>query len=116
MPVHLPNEQNVIIRERNGETDMFFNLVKRNKLLDYFDLNKRDSQAGHYYYYKIPKHYTWKQYQCEWAKRKGNENTIGRMYSANPCQVELFHLSLLLSCVKGKQSFEELRVVGGWCL
>ena len=26
LPVHLPNEQNVIIRERNSETDMFFNL------------------------------------------------------------------------------------------
>ena len=35
------------------------------------------------------------------------------MYCVNPCQVELFHLRLLLSCVKGKQSFEELRVVGG---
>ena len=61
----MPNEQNVIIRERNGETDMLFNL-------------------------------------CEWAKRKGNENTIGRMYSVNPRQVELFHLRLLLSCIKGK--------------
>ena len=60
LPVHLPNEQNVIIRERNGETDMFFNLEKKNKLLDYFDLNKRDSQARHYYYYEIPEHYTWK--------------------------------------------------------
>ena len=28
------------------------------------------------------------------------------MYCVNPCQVELFHLRLLLlSCVKGKQSF-----------
>ena len=57
-----------------------------------------------------------KQNQCEWAKRKGNENTIGRMYSANPCQVELFYLRLLLSFVKGKQSFNEIRVVGGWFL
>ena len=73
---------------------MFFNLEKKNKLLDYFDLKKRDSQVRHYYYYEIPEHCTWKQNQCEWAKRKCNENTIGRMYSANPCQVELFQMRL----------------------
>ena len=94
LPVHLPNEKNVIIRERNGETDIFFNLEKKNKLLDYFDLNKRDSLARQYYYYEIPEHFTWKQNQCEWAKRKGNENSIERMSSANPCQVELFYLRL----------------------
>ena len=105
LPVHLPNEQNVIIQERNGETDFFFNLEKKNKLLDYFDLNKRDLQASHYYYYEIPEHYIWKQNQCGWAKRKGNENTIGRMYFANPCQVELFYLRLLLSCVLKENNF-----------
>lgn len=56
---------------------------------------------------------TWKEKDCEWVKRKGYNNTIGRIYSVSPSQVELFHLRLLLLSVKGKKSFEDLCTVDG---
>ncbi|XP_051165710.1 uncharacterized protein LOC127284357 [Leptopilina boulardi] len=113
LPVHLPEEQNIIISETNNGNNVSFNVNKKSKLVDYFDLNVRDLDACNFYYTEIPEYYTWKEKDSKWVKRKGFDNTIGRMYSVNPCQVELFHLRLLLLSTKGKKSFEDLCTVNG---
>lgn len=88
-------------------------------LLDYFALNARDSDARKYLYVDIPAHYTFKKHNVnnggkpQWEKRKARFTTIGRMYSVNPAQVELFHLRLLLLTIKGATSFNHLRTING---
>ncbi|XP_051167634.1 uncharacterized protein LOC127285579 [Leptopilina boulardi] len=113
LPIHLPNEQNVIIREGQDNNQISFLLERNTKLLDYFDLNKRDRNAHQYYYSEIPEHYTWKSDNLQWSQRKRFDNIIGRLYSVSPSQIELFHLRLLLLTRKGATSFEDLRTVNG---
>ncbi|XP_043479916.1 uncharacterized protein LOC122509746 [Leptopilina heterotoma] len=113
LPIHLPNEQNVIIREGQENREISFLLEKKTKLLDYFDLNKRDSNAHRYYYSEIPEHYTWISDSLEWRPRKRFDNIIGRIYSVSPSQIELFHLRLLLLTTKGATSFKDLKSVDG---
>ncbi|XP_051158478.1 uncharacterized protein LOC127279882 [Leptopilina boulardi] len=113
LPVHLPNEQNVLIHTDEGNSKISFDLKKTSKLLEFFELNKRDKNANQYYYSEIPEHYTWIQKSLQWKRRLRKEKVLGRMYSVSPSQVELFHLRLLLLTCKGATSFENLRTVNG---
>ena len=45
LPVHLANEQNVVISDSSSESDLRSTLKKITMLLDYFELNKRDIDA-----------------------------------------------------------------------
>ena len=120
LPIHLPNEHNIIIDENDSEQNIQNALINKvTMLIDYFELNKRDLEARNYLYIDIPNHYIFKQVEenciklSRWEKRKNNINVIGRMYSVSPTQIELFHLRLLLLHVKGATSFEDLRTVDG---
>ncbi|KAL6418638.1 hypothetical protein ACFW04_011947 [Cataglyphis niger] len=116
MPVHLPNEQNIIIENKNIEAAMTSAL---NQILDYFSLNLRNEKAKQYLYIEIPRYYTFKKEKINgrnvsrWIKRKSHYNCIGRIYSVSPAQTELYHLRLLLLTVKGATSFNDLRIVNG---
>jgi len=56
LPVHLPNEHNVIIDD-NINNDAIRSAVERvPMLLDYFELNVRDEEAKQYLYSDIPCH------------------------------------------------------------
>ncbi|XP_071643019.1 uncharacterized protein [Temnothorax longispinosus] len=117
LPVHLPNEHNVIIDE-NVNNDAIRSAVERvTMLLDYFQLNARDEEARQYLYSDIPSHYVFKKVTINgrtvnrWEKRQRYFNCIGRMYSVSPSQIELFHLRILLLHVRGATSFQELKTV-----
>lgn len=97
LPVHLPNEHNVIIDE-SINNDAIRSAVERvTMLLDYFELNARDEEAKQYLYSDIPSHYVFKKVIINdktinrWEKRQRYFNCIGRMYSVSPSQIELFH-------------------------
>ncbi|XP_043485189.1 uncharacterized protein LOC122513026 [Leptopilina heterotoma] len=115
LPVHLINWHTVTISEEANDDAINEALQKRTMLLEYFDLNRRDSQARQYTYAEIPCYYVFKKERGEnalkWMKRKGSFNVIGRMYSISPSQSELFHLRLLLIVVKGATSYDHLRTV-----
>ncbi|KYN14600.1 ATP-dependent DNA helicase PIF1 [Trachymyrmex cornetzi] len=119
LPVHLPNEQNVITENETIEDAMISALNQATMLMDYFSLNSRDEEARQYLYVQIPCYYTFKKEKINgrnvshWIKRKSHFNCIGRMYSVSPTQIELFHLRLLLLTVKGATSFNDLRIVNG---
>uniref|UniRef100_A0A6V7KSA2 ATP-dependent DNA helicase n=1 Tax=Bracon brevicornis TaxID=1563983 RepID=A0A6V7KSA2_9HYME len=117
LPVHLPNQQNITINEFDVEDGLRSALEKSSMLVEYFSLNQRDPEARNYTYGDIPSQYVYKKLpntnQHRWEKRKGHYNTIGRMYSVSPTQLELFHLRLLLIAVKGATSFEDLKTVNG---
>jgi len=119
LPVHLPNEQNIIIENENVDEVMISALNQVTMLIDYFALNLRDEEAKQYLYIEIPQYYTFKKEKINgrniscWVKRKNHYNCIGRIYSVNPTQTELFHLRLLLLTVRGATSFNDLRTVNG---
>ncbi|XP_015124926.1 uncharacterized protein LOC107046742 [Diachasma alloeum] len=118
LPIHLPNQQSITINPGGEECDLAGALEQQNMLLDYFALNIRDANARKYLYIDIPEHYTFDKKKANnriigWKPRKASFKTIGRMYSINPSQVELFHLRLLLCNVKGAMSFNDLRSVDG---
>lgn len=119
LPVHLPNEQNIIIENENIDDAMTSALDQVTMLIDYFSLNLRNEEAKQYLYIEIPSYYTFKKEKVNsknvsrWVKRKSHYNCIGRMYSVSPTQIELFHLRLLLLTVKGVTSFNDLRTVNG---
>ncbi|XP_018404137.1 PREDICTED: uncharacterized protein LOC108780818 [Cyphomyrmex costatus] len=119
LPVHLPNEQNVIIENEVIEEAMINALNQVTMLIDYFSLNSRDEEARQYLYVEIPRYYTFKKEKINgrnvscWVKRKSHYNCIGRMYSVSPTQTELFHLRLLLLTIRGATSFNDLRTING---
>jgi len=119
LPVHLPNQQNVIIENEAIEEALTSALDQVTMLIDYFALNSRDEEAKQYLYIEIPRYYTFKKEKINgknvscWVKRKSHFNCVGRMYSVSPTQTELFHLRLLLLTVKGATSFNDLRTVNG---
>ncbi|KYM96549.1 ATP-dependent DNA helicase PIF1 [Cyphomyrmex costatus] len=119
LPIHLPNEQSVIIENEAIEEAVTSALNQATMLIDYFSLNSRDEEAKQYLYVEIPRYYIFKKEKINgrnvsrWTKRKSHFNCIGRMYSVSPTQIELFHLRLLLLTVKGATSFNDLRTVNG---
>lgn len=86
-------------------------------LINYFELNARDNEARQYLNTDIPSYYVFKKVTIngkiinQWEKQQRYFNCIGRMNSANPSQIELFHLRILLLHIKGATSYKELRTV-----
>ncbi|KYM93650.1 ATP-dependent DNA helicase PIF1, partial [Cyphomyrmex costatus] len=119
LPVHLPNEQNIIFENKTIEETMITALNQVTMLIDYFNLNSRDEEARQYLYIEIPRYYLFKKEKingkdiARWVKRKSYYNCIGRMYSVSPTQIELFHLRLLLLTIKGATSSNDLKTVNG---
>ncbi|XP_058789693.1 uncharacterized protein LOC131663348 [Phymastichus coffea] len=61
LPIHLPNEQLVIITENEDANSILANLNNSSSmLLDYFTLNSTHVEAQQYYYREIPTHFTHK--------------------------------------------------------
>ncbi|XP_018360460.1 PREDICTED: uncharacterized protein LOC108759485 [Trachymyrmex cornetzi] len=83
LPVHLPNEQNVIISDCSNEENLQSVLERITMLMDYFDLNKRDVDARQYRYTDIPLYYVFKKVTLDgqqvnrWEKRQRYFNCIG---------------------------------------
>ena len=74
LPVHLSNEQNVIIENKAIEETTISALNQVIMLIDYFSLNSCDEEARQYLYIlyvEIPRFYTFK-------KEKINERNVSR--------------------------------------
>ena len=118
LPVHLPNQQSVIISGNVNSIADNLN-YSSSMLLDYFKLNLANAKARQYFYADIPSHFVYKKQKTtdatvtSWQVRRQHFNCIGRMYSISPTQLELFHLRLLLLHVKGATSFDSLKTVDG---
>ncbi|XP_034945108.1 uncharacterized protein, partial [Chelonus insularis] len=117
LPIHLPNQQNLLINNDCDEAEIRNVLEKQTMLIDFFALNARDQNARKYIYTDIPYHYVFKKENrsntFHWVQRQKQFKVISRMYSVSPSQVELFHLRLLLTKVKGPKSYEDIRTVNG---
>jgi len=114
LAIHLPKQQTLFFRENEAETRLRQESAKHTMLTAWFDLNANDDFAKTIDYQDIPCHYTWQPATKVWKRRiyrNLGDNTIGRIYSASPMQVELYHLRLLILRTPGATSFEYLRTV-----
>eukprot|EP00662_Eupelagonemidae_sp_cell21_P057666 gene57666-biopygen17129 len=86
----------------------------RNTMLTaWFKLNQEDPSARHLKYSEVPEYYCWDKAACVWKQRPRDHNTVSRIYTCNPKDVDRFYLRLLLLHVPGAKSFADLRTVNG---
>jgi len=86
---------------------------------NFFALCQIDNFARTLLYVDVPQYYTWRSNR----RKQGVDvpgfptvkqaHVIGRMYTINPRQGECFYLRLLLTHVRGPQSFNHLQTVNG---
>ena len=114
LPVHLPNEQNIIFNMNDVQGALDRNLTRNTPLTGWFELNRSSPNARRFLYAEIPNNYVWNKSKKEWTERsRGGEKVITRIFNINPRQQELFYLRLLLLHVPGATCFEDLRSVNG---
>lgn len=107
LPVHLPDSQNVYLKNDAPEAALIEAELRNTQLLAWFKLNSNPTTISPYIYPETPVHYVWSKNQ--WHKRKLYTKTIGRMYSVSPSDSERYHLRLILLHVVGATSFEDMR-------
>ncbi|KAL6124326.1 hypothetical protein ACLB2K_076839 [Fragaria x ananassa] len=114
LQIHLPNMQQVTFNvERTVEDILEDDRPKMSMLTEFFTLNQSDDDAKAYLYREIPEHYKWEKNKKEWVKRIRNWKVLGRIYSMSPSESEKFYLRVLLSHVRGPESFLDLLTVNG---
>ena len=83
----------------------------RSTLMAFFAYNKQHTDGRQWLYQEFPAHFTYDQGRCTWHRRKNNTMAVGRLYHCNPTAGEKFYVRLLLTSVRGLQSFTHLRTV-----
>ena len=86
--------------------------VNRTQLTEWFTANRDDPNARQYLYQEFPQHYVWNRATRKWTPRQ-RTTAIGRMHFVHPNAGDRFYLRLLLTVVKGAQSYDDLLVVNG---
>lgn len=113
LPVHLPNEQNIIFEEGREAEAVERERHRETKLTAFFKLNQEDKSANEFTYTEICEKYVCNS-KNKWIKRKNLENkAISRLYAVSPKDKERFFLRMLLLNVKGPKSFDCLKTVDG---
>ena len=110
LQVHLPDQQPVVFNPEGGtnlQDVLTANANKATTLTGWFKANA-ESEANHDTLYQdFPSRMVWNKDTNRWTPRK-QDFAIGRMYHAHPTSGERFYLRLLLTCVKGATSFDDL--------
>src|SRR4051794_13827869 len=81
-------------------------------LMAFFKYNTDHKNGRTYLYQEFPAHYTYNAKQREWRPRQRGF-AIGRIYHCNPFMGEKYYLRMLLTVVRGPQSFEDICTVAG---
>ena len=111
LAIHLPGEQPVYFAD-NSDIETICNNMEaaRTTLMAFFQYNADNLNGRLYLYQEFPIYFTYNKTSRKWTKRKQGI-AIGRMYHCNPFMGEKYYLRLLLTCVRGPQSFQHLRTV-----
>jgi hypothetical protein len=112
LPVHLKDQQMVFFDDDNVEEVMGCNSITKTRLTEWFTANRTLEGAKAITYQDFPQDFTWDKKAKKWNIR-WQCNVIGRMYFAHLSAGERFYLRLLLTIVKGLESWEDLRTVDG---
>uniref|UniRef100_A0AC35GJX2 ATP-dependent DNA helicase n=1 Tax=Panagrolaimus sp. PS1159 TaxID=55785 RepID=A0AC35GJX2_9BILA len=133
LPVHLQAEHNIVFDEKDEAATIlaktqndgtqankpavsmltaFFKLVQSE--LNNPKINKDDpTRAGNLYYHQVVEKYFYHSKRKQWLRRKKNMNTIGRLQSIAPSNVERFCLRELLKNIKGPKCYNDLKLKPG---
>ncbi|KAJ1701083.1 hypothetical protein LUZ63_000862 [Rhynchospora breviuscula] len=111
LPIHLPLENNIIFRDSQSLQEVANNpAIQRTKLTAWFELNAVDPAARHLTYPEVTRLYTWHDDGKFWQHRLQGYR-LARMNFIPPAAGEVYYVRMLLNCVRGAGSFEELRTV-----
>jgi len=113
LSVHEPGKQPIAWPE--GATDKTIRDIidsSRSKLMAYFEIHRKNPNGEKYLYHEIPTYFVWNAKERKWTRRQKGR-AIGRIHHAKPTQGERYYLRMLLTTVRGPQSFEHLRTVDG---
>jgi hypothetical protein len=112
LQVHLPNEHTVVLDPATAGCvqDVVDREANKNTTLTgWFRANAESAEHCHLLYQDFPNEMVWhKEDGGKWTSRQRSRFAIGRMYHAHPTCGECFYLCLLLTCVRGATSFEDL--------
>ncbi|PIA50577.1 hypothetical protein AQUCO_01200042v1 [Aquilegia coerulea] len=112
LALHLKGEHLVVFNPKVGKKKIKEKADnQKSTLTEFFNYYLDNPETTPYTYQEFPQHFTWDKHNKVWSPRKQG-TAIGRMYFANPNSGERFYLRLLLTVVKGPDSFESLYVVG----
>ncbi|PKU74979.1 hypothetical protein MA16_Dca020189 [Dendrobium catenatum] len=113
LQLHLEDHQSVYYKGNQNLLDILrTDIRKKTMLIEFFNLNKIDSEAKKYLYREIPEKYVWDKTNKIWKRRKKYEQ-IGRVNTTNPSDGERDYLRILLNHVYGPTSFSDLLQVHG---
>lgn len=113
LPIHLPDEQSVVFNSDNDPAAVQAQAENKvSMLMGFFEANGEFESAQDYTYQAFPQHMVWDAEDKKWTLRK-KQFAIGRMYFIPPYAGELYFLRMLLTVIKGPQSFEDVRTWEG---
>ena len=111
LAVHLPNQQLVTFLADSTAEDLRARLNRSATTLTAFFRQNADSATGRDLLYQdFPTRFVYHRPSRTWQLRQRG-TAIGRMYFCSPLQGERYYLRLLLTVVRGAQSFADLRTV-----
>jgi len=122
LAVHLENGQRIYYTPQTVENRL--DILQKTTLTAFFILCQNDEFAKTLFYYQVPKYYTWNKSERCFKRRKigspvenfpgvKSSDTLSRVYTVHPKNIECFYVRLLLHHIKGPTSFESLREVNG---
>ncbi|KAG5545929.1 hypothetical protein RHGRI_018181 [Rhododendron griersonianum] len=110
LTIHLPGMHQFVYNPADSpETIRNRAAQEVSTLTRFFSWYASNKDSEKYTYQEFPQYFVWKSNQY-WSPRVMGY-AIGRMYFASPNCGELFYLRLLLTVVKGPDSYESLRTV-----
>jgi hypothetical protein len=121
LAIHLENGQRVYFTETNA-VNRGLSEPPKTTLTEFFKLCQNDTFAKTLLYVEVPQYYTWDNKNKQWNRRKRGlphsqhpdifrADTIGRIYTVNPKQIDCYFLRLLLNHVRGPTAFKDLTTV-----
>jgi hypothetical protein len=112
LPLHLPNQQQVVIPASSSREEVQEILDKSTTMLIAFlQYNKTNTDGRKYLYHEFPQHFVYDRSKKAWKPRKRGI-AIGRVQYCTPICGERYYLRLLLTAVTGPTSFDHLKTVG----
>ncbi|GJU68232.1 ATP-dependent DNA helicase PIF1 [Tanacetum coccineum] len=108
---HFPDQNAVTLRDSENLSALLeMEGINITMFTEWFELNKRDTDARAFMYAEIPQHYMWHAQHKLWKPRK-QKKCIGMIVYSSPAFGERYYLRMLLNVVRGARSFEELMTV-----
>ncbi|KAG5550191.1 hypothetical protein RHGRI_015221 [Rhododendron griersonianum] len=111
LALHLPGKHNSLFNTEESMHDIVARAEQEiTTLTGFFAYCQANEYARAFTYQEFPQHFVWIKSEKRWKPRERGF-AIGRMYFVSPNAGEIFYLSLLLSVVRGPESYECLRTV-----